>query len=61
MRLGMVRHFGRFCVLLVAGLAATFAFGQNANTGEIKGTAQDSDGREVSRASKSQSPTSRPA
>ncbi|MFZ0814423.1 MAG: TonB-dependent receptor, partial [Candidatus Sulfotelmatobacter sp.] len=44
MRLGMVRHFVHICVLLVAGLAATFAFGQNANTGEIKGTVQDSTG-----------------
>jgi outer membrane receptor protein involved in Fe transport len=47
MRLGMVRHFGRFCVLLVAGLTATFAFGQNANTGEIKGTVQDATGAVV--------------
>jgi hypothetical protein len=44
MRLGMVRHFGRFLVLLVAGLTATFGFGQNANTGEIKGTVQDATG-----------------
>ncbi|MGA8502440.1 MAG: carboxypeptidase regulatory-like domain-containing protein [Candidatus Sulfotelmatobacter sp.] len=48
MRLGMVRHFGRVFVLLVAGLTATFAFGQNANTGEIKGTAMDSSGAVVS-------------
>ncbi len=47
MRLRMVRHFGRVCVLLVAGLTATFAFGQNANTGEIKGTVQDSSGAVV--------------
>src|SRR5580704_4931457 len=47
MRLGMIRHFGRSCVLLVAGLAATFAFGQNANTGEIKGTAIDASGAVV--------------
>jgi len=47
MRLGMIRHFGRICVLLVAGLTATFAFGQNANTGEIKGTVQDSTGSAV--------------
>jgi hypothetical protein len=47
MRLGMIRHFGRSCVLLVAGLAATFAFGQNANTGEIKGTATDASGAVV--------------
>ena len=47
MRLGMIRHFGRFCVLLVAGFTATFAFGQNANTGEIKGTVQDATGAVV--------------
>jgi hypothetical protein len=45
MRLGMVRHFGRVFVLLVAG--ATFAFGQNANTGEIRGIVQDSTGAVV--------------
>jgi Carboxypeptidase regulatory-like domain/TonB-dependent Receptor Plug Domain len=44
MRLGMVRRFGHLCVLLVASLTATLAFGQNANTGEIKGTVQDSSG-----------------
>ncbi|MGB6803906.1 MAG: carboxypeptidase-like regulatory domain-containing protein, partial [Candidatus Sulfotelmatobacter sp.] len=44
MRLGMVRHFGRLFVLLVAGLTATFAFGQNANTGEIRGMVQDTTG-----------------
>ena len=43
----MVRHFGRISVLLVAGLAATFAFGQNANTGEIKGTVSDASGAVV--------------
>jgi hypothetical protein len=43
----MIRHFGRFCVLLVAGFTATFAFGQNANTGEIKGTVQDATGAVV--------------
>jgi outer membrane receptor protein involved in Fe transport len=47
MRLGMVRHFGRVCALLAAGLMATVAFGQNANTGEIKGTAMDSTGANV--------------
>lgn len=47
MRLAMVRHFGRISVLLVAGLAATFAFGQNANTGEIRGAVQDSTGATV--------------
>jgi outer membrane receptor protein involved in Fe transport len=48
MRLGMVRHFGRVCLLLAGCLTATFAFGQNANTGEIKGTVQDSTGAVVS-------------
>src|SRR5580692_2714104 len=48
MRLGTVRHFGRVFVLLVAGLSATFSLGQNANTGEIKGTAMDSTGAVVS-------------
>jgi len=47
MRLGMVRHFMRLCVLLVAGSTATLAFGQNANTGEIKGLVQDSTGAVV--------------
>ena len=45
MRLGMVRHFGRICVLV--GLTAALAFGQNANTGEIRGTVQDSTGAVV--------------
>jgi len=44
MRLGMIRHFARICALLLTGFAATFALGQNSNTGEIKGTAQDSTG-----------------
>jgi hypothetical protein len=44
MRLGIVRRFGYFCVLLLASLTATLALGQNANTGEIKGTVQDSSG-----------------
>jgi Carboxypeptidase regulatory-like domain/TonB-dependent Receptor Plug Domain len=48
MRLGMVRHFGRICVLLVTGLTATFACAQNANTGEIRGTVQDSSGAVLS-------------
>src|SRR5260221_12864277 len=47
MRLGMVRRFGRMCLLLAGCLTATFAFGQNANTGEIKGTVQDSTGAVV--------------
>jgi hypothetical protein len=48
MRLGMVRHFGHIGLLLAAGLSAALAFGQNANTGEIKGTATDSTGAIVS-------------
>jgi hypothetical protein len=44
MRLGMIRHLVRICALLLTGFAATFALGQNANTGEIKGTAQDPTG-----------------
>ena len=44
MRLGIVRHLVRICALLLTGFAATFALGQNANSGEIKGTAQDSTG-----------------
>ncbi len=47
MRLGKVRNFGRFLVILVAGLTATFAFGQNANTGEIRGMVQDATGAVV--------------
>src|SRR5580658_4001611 len=48
MRLGMVRHFGCICVLLVTGLTATLAFAQNANTGEIRGTVLDSTGAVLS-------------
>ncbi len=44
MRLGMVRHFGRICLVLAASFTASIAFGQNANTGEIRGTAQDATG-----------------
>jgi hypothetical protein len=47
MRLVKLRHFGRLLVLLVTGLAATLAFGQNANTGEIKGTVVDTTGAVV--------------
>ncbi len=47
MRLGMVRNFRRICLLLVATLTTGFAFAQNANTGEIKGTVQDSTGAVV--------------
>jgi outer membrane receptor protein involved in Fe transport len=47
MRLGMVGHCVRICVLLIGCLTTTFAFGQNANTGEIKGTVQDATGAVV--------------
>jgi hypothetical protein len=47
MRLGMVGHFGRMGALLVAVLTAVMALGQNQNTGEIKGTVQDSTGAVV--------------
>src|SRR5580658_4309982 len=39
-----IRHIGRIGLLLAATLSAALAFGQNANTGEIRGTAQDSTG-----------------
>ena len=38
------RHFGRIGCLLAAVLSAGLAFGQNANTGEIRGTVQDASG-----------------
>lgn len=44
MRFEMIRHFGRIGFLLAAGLTAGLAFGQNASTGEIRGTVQDSTG-----------------
>ena len=49
MRLRVARHMDRvshwlLCLLLACGFAATCAFGQNANTGEIKGTVTDSSG-----------------
>ena len=47
MRFEMVRHFGRNGLLLAVGLMASFAFGQNANTGEIRGTVQDPTGAVV--------------
>ena len=47
MRFEMIRHFGRMGVLLAAALTACVAFGQNANTGEIRGTVQDSTGAVV--------------
>jgi len=39
-----IRHIGRIALLLAAGLSVSLAFGQNANTGEIRGTVQDSTG-----------------
>src|SRR5580692_3633325 len=39
-----IRHMGRIAALLAVGLSAGLAFGQNANTGEIRGTVQDSTG-----------------
>ncbi len=47
MRFG-IHHFGRVGLLLAAVLTGTLAAGQNANTGEIKGTATDSTGAVVS-------------
>jgi len=39
-----IRHMGRIALLLAVGLSVSLAFGQNANTGEIRGTVQDSTG-----------------
>lgn len=47
MRLGIARDLGSICILLVATLTAGFVFGQNANTGEIKGTVLDPSGAVV--------------
>ena len=47
MRFEMIRHFGRVGLVLAAALTASLAFGQNANTGEIRGTVQDSTGAVV--------------
>jgi len=47
MKLGTVCNFGRIGLLLVATLTTSHAFAQNANTGEIKGTVQDSTGAVV--------------
>ena len=47
MRFEMIRRFARMGVVLAAALTASLAFGQNANTGEIKGTALDSTGAVV--------------
>jgi Carboxypeptidase regulatory-like domain/TonB-dependent Receptor Plug Domain len=48
MRLRISRSFSRVCLLLAASLTASFALGQNANTGEVKGTVSDSSGAVVS-------------
>jgi len=42
-----VGKYGRTCLLLIAALTASYAFAQNANTGEIKGTVSDSSGAVV--------------
>ena len=47
MRFEMIRHFRRIGVLLAVALTASVAFAQNANTGEIRGTVQDSTGAVV--------------
>src|SRR5271154_5977845 len=47
MRLKIVGHFGRVCLLLIATLTASLAVAQNANTGEIKGTVSDPSGAVV--------------
>ena len=39
-----IRHIARIGLLLAAGLSVSLAFGQNANTGEIRGTVQDPTG-----------------
>jgi outer membrane receptor protein involved in Fe transport len=44
MRFERILHFGRIVLPLAAALTASLAFGQNANTGEIRGTVQDSSG-----------------
>src|SRR6266496_1865069 len=47
MRTNGLRHAGRFAVLTLVILIASFAFGQNANTGEIKGTVTDPSGAAI--------------
>lgn len=47
MRTNRVRHFGYLGLLMLVTLIGGFAFGQNANTGEIKGTVTDSSGAAV--------------
>jgi hypothetical protein len=44
MKLRTSCSFGRICLLLIATLTASFALGQGANTGEVKGTVEDSTG-----------------
>jgi hypothetical protein len=48
MRFDMIRQVARISVFLVVGLAASIGLGQNANTGEIKGTVVDASGAVVS-------------
>ncbi|HTW58994.1 MAG TPA: TonB-dependent receptor [Terriglobales bacterium] len=47
MRSEIVRRFASICFLLALSLTATVALGQNANTGEIKGTVSDATGAVV--------------
>jgi Carboxypeptidase regulatory-like domain/TonB-dependent Receptor Plug Domain len=47
MRFETIRHLGCIRVLLAAGLMASLAFAQNANTGEIRGMVQDSTGAAI--------------
>jgi outer membrane receptor protein involved in Fe transport len=47
MRFEMIRHYARMGVVLAAVLLASLSFGQNANTGAIRGTVQDSSGAVV--------------
>ncbi len=48
MSVATFRSFSRVCLLLAATLTAGLALGQNANTGEIKGTVTDPSGAVVS-------------
>jgi hypothetical protein len=47
MRFERIRHFGRIALLMAGVLSTGLAFGQNANTGEIRGIVQDSSGAVV--------------
>ena len=47
MRFERIRHFGRIGLLMAGILTTGLAFGQNANTGEIRGIVQDSSGAVV--------------